>query len=140
MQKLHLDSEYRNRWETYHLFDGSTFDSRIINWRQVEWEKVIQVTANVVGRQHTVNMAGKPNFRFFMRFRWGGQEAQYDSDKKYIGHKQINIWTIGWSDGEKCYLRDIDFYDGKHIKDYVSPLSMFTQHIHPRVKDRCQLQ
>lgn len=132
MQKLHLDSEYRRRWEEYHLADGKVLNSRQINWRQVEWEKVVKLVASIEGQRHEVTPSEKANFKFFMRFRWGGQEAQFDSNGKYKSHKKINIWTIGWTDGEKCYLRDIDFRTGRPIKEYETSLAQFKQHIHPR--------
>lgn len=134
MQKLHLDSEYRRRWEEYYLADGKILNSCLINWRQVEWEKVVKLVASIEGQRHEITPAEKTDFKFFMRFRWGGQKAQFDSNGKYKGHKKINIWTIGWTDGEKCYLRDIDFYTGNLIKEYETPLAQFKQHIHPRVK------
>jgi len=131
------DSEYRRRWEEYHLANGKILNSCNINWRQVEWEKVVKIVASVEGQRHEVTPAEKTNFQFFMRFRWGGQEAQFDKEGKFSGHKPINIWTIGWADGENCYLRDIDFYTGNMIKEYEAPLAQFKQHIHPRLL--CQL-
>ena len=68
-----------------------------------------------------------------MNFRWGGQKAMYDGGK-YIGHRSIKIWTIGWTDGERCFLKDIDFRTGKLVKDYIAPLFQFAGHVHPDVK------
>lgn len=132
--QFHLDSEYRRRWEEYHLANGEVINSCNINWRQVEWEKVVRLVASVEGHRYEITPIEKTNFKFFMRFRWGGQEAKFNSNGKFKGYKKINIWTIGWSDGEKCYLRDIDFYTGNLIKKYETPLTQFKQHIHPRVK------
>lgn len=135
---LHLDSEYRRRWEEYHLVDGSIFNSCDINWRQVEWEKVVKIVISVEGQRHEMTPRGKANFKYFMRFRWGGQEAQFDKQGHFSGHRQINIWTIGWTDGKTCYLQDIDFYNGRLLKEYQAPLISFKKHIHPRVKyDKC---
>jgi len=133
LTKLHLDSEYRRRWEEYHTLDGKVFDSRKVNWREINWERVIKLVASIEGHKHELKVAGKPSFRFFMRFRWGGQEAQYRRSE-YIGHKTINIWTIGWSDGVNCFLKDIDFYTGRPLKEYKAPITQLKQHIHPRVK------
>jgi len=141
--KYHLDSEYRRRWEEYHLADGKVLNSYNINWRQVEWEKVIKLVASIEVQRYEITLAEKTNFKFFMRFRWGGQEAQFDKQGHFSGYKPINIWTVGWSDGINCYLRDINFYDGKFIKEYQAPLTNFKQHIHPRIKNKfdqiCQL-
>jgi len=135
MRKLHLDSEYRNRWEEFYLLNGTVEDSRLKNWRDVVWNKVIQITVHMIGQVHTVNCKA-PSFRAFMNFRWGGQEAIYADDGKYVGHIPIKIWTVGWTDGKDCFLKDIDFYTGKLIKDYATPLDQFACHLHPTVKDR----
>lgn len=130
---LHLDSEYRRRYQEYHLADGTVKDSREINWRQVDWEKVVKIITYMNGNKH-VSKCNDPYFKFFMCFRWGGREAQYNAKKEYIGHTKINLWTTGWTDGKTCFLMDIDFYTGKCVKEYKAPLKMFKSHIHPRVK------
>lgn len=133
MRKLHLDSEYRNRWIEFHLANGTVEDSRLKNWRQVAWNQVVCLSAHLLDQVHKVDCKGI-NFKAFMNFRWGGREPTYDDKGQYVKHRDIKIWTIGWTDGEKCFLKDIDFYTGKFIKDYVELLSQFKGHIHPAVK------
>lgn len=128
MKKLHLDNEYRNRWEEFELEDGTIEDSRNINWRNVEWNKVISITVFMAGKVHKIEK--KKGHKGFMNFRWGGREAQFENGE-YSGHKTINIWTIGWTDGKECYLKDIDFYTGEVGKQYKTPLKEFKNHIHP---------
>ena len=135
MKKLHLDSEYRNRWEEFHLSNGTTKDSRLVNWRQVAWNQVVCLSAHLLEHVHQVDCKGV-NFKAFMNFRWGGQEAIYDSNNKFLGYKKIHIWTIGWTDGRRCFLKDIDFYTGLLIKDYITPLPQFKEHLHPAVRDK----
>jgi len=135
MKRLHLDSEYRDRWEEFYLANGTVEDSRLKNWREVDWRNVIQISVHILNNVHTVNCKG-PGFKTFMNFRWGGMEARYDRSGKYIGHRPINIWTIGWTNGEDCFLKDIDFYTGQCIKEYAAPLSQFKEHLHPLVKNR----
>lgn len=129
---LHLDSEYRRRWQEYHTADGKTFDSRLINWRQVEWEKVIGIDTYMNSYKHSVSCSD-PRFRFFLCFRWGGQEPVYKHGV-FEKYRRIKIWTIGWADDTTAHLMDIDFYTGKHIKNYTTPLKDFSMHIHPRIK------
>ena len=132
---LHLDSMYRDRWEEFFLLNGIVEDSRLKNWREVAWNEVVQIMVHMIGHIHTVDCKGL-GFRAFMNFRWGGQEPRYDRNGKYIGHKPINIWTIGWTDGRNCFLKDIDFYTGILLKEYKAPLEQFKEHLHPAVKDR----
>lgn len=132
MKTLHLDSEYRRRWQEYHLADGRTFDSRQVNWRQVDWEKVVKIETYMNNQRHTVDCQD-PRFRFFLCFRWGGQEPVYKNGK-FKKYKPIKIWTTGWTDGVTAFLKDVDFYTGNLIKTYKTPLSEFKTHIHPRVK------
>ena len=135
MEKLHLDSEYRDRWIEFHLASGKVEDSRLKNWRHVAWDQVISVSAHLLEHVHEVK-SEDPSFRAFMNFRWGGQEARYDSGTgKYIGHRAIRVWTVGWTDGEICFLKDIDFYTGQLIKNYIASLFQFKGHIHPLVRN-----
>lgn len=133
--KLHLDSEYRDRWEEFYLSDGTVEDSRLKNWRDVVWDRVVCIEAHLLEHIHVVNCSGSC-FRAFMNFRWGGQEAIYAEDKTYVGHKLIKIWTIGWTNGKDCFLKDIDFYTGSLITEYKSSIKQFSGHVHPAVKDR----
>ena len=135
MKYLHLDSEYRNRWIEFHLANGTVEDSRSKNWRQVAWDQVVRIVCHMVGKVHQVDCKG-PGFRAFLNFRWGGREATFDKKGKYTGHREIKIWTIGWTDGRYCFLKDIDFYTGKYVKGYIAPLSQFMGHIHPLVRKK----
>ncbi len=132
MKLLHLDSEYRRRWQEYHTADGKIFDSRLINWRQVEWEKVIRIDTYMNNQKHSVSCSD-PRFRFFLNFRWGGQEPVYKHGV-FETQKKIKIWTVGWADDSIAHLKDICFYTGDNIKEYLAPLSEFKMHIHPRIK------
>ena len=132
-RKLHLDSEYRDRWEIFHLANGTTEDSRLKNWREVAWSQVIQITVHILGQVHVVNCK-HPGFKAFMNFRWGGFGHVGTSQGKPIKREPINIWTIGWTDGKVCFLKDIDVSTGAFIKDYATSLSQFKAHVHPDVR------
>ena len=134
MKYLHLDSEYRNRYIEFHLADGTIEDSRLKNWRQVAWNQVICLSAHLLDQVYQVDCK-HPSFKTFMNFRWGGQEAMRDRKGKCIGQKKIGIWTIGWTDGYTCFLKDIDFYTGQLIKNYTAPLFQFRGHIHPLIQE-----
>ncbi len=129
----HLDSEYRDRWEEFYLKDGTMEDSRLKNWRDVAWNDVVKIVIHTKDCIHVVNNIGS-GFKAFMNFRWGGMEAIFDDKGKYIEHRPVKIWTVGWTDGEKCFLKDIDFYTGELIKNYVTSLDQFKAHLHPDVR------
>jgi len=124
---LHLDSEYRCHWQDYYLADGRVFDSRYVNWRQVEWEKVVSISTHIKGKTHKVDCK-QPNFLFFLCFRWGG--ITWEASIKV----PIHLWTVGYSDGTNAFLIDIEFHSGDVVKKYVLPLSAIKRHIHPRVQ------
>lgn len=126
---LALDSQYKHRYQLYYLADGPVEDSRIKNWRQVDWEKVVRVETYIKDKKHVVDCSD-PRFQFFVVFRWGGREYTPE------GSKIVNIWTQGWSDGANCWLVDIDFKSGATLKKYEAPVSTFMGHIHPRVADK----
>jgi len=133
--RRHLDSEYKDRWEQFFLANGIVEDSRNKNWRDVQWSQVVRIEATLLGGKHVVDCTGL-GFRAFMNFRWGGTEPLFDSNGKFTTRRPIRIWTIGWTDGTTCFLKDICFYTGKLIKEYTAPLSQFANHLHPLVKDK----
>jgi hypothetical protein len=133
--KRHLDNEYKNSWEEFYLDDGTVEDSRLKNWRDVAWDKVVKIEAHLNGHTHTVDNSG-PGFIAFMNFRWGGSEATFDKLGKYTGHKPINIWVIGWTDGETCFQKNIEFSTGELIGEFESPIKYFVGHIHPDVESK----
>ena len=135
MPTLHLDSEYKNRWEEFYLIDGTVKDSREINWRNVEWDKVVKIVVHLRKNIYEVDNTG-PGFRAFMNFRWGGMEAVHDKKGKYLGHKKIHIWVIGWTDGTNCFLKHLDFKTCQFIEERKFPVRHFAGHIHPAVKQK----
>ena len=130
----HLDSEYRDKWEEFTLEDGTVEDSRLKNWRDVAWEKVVKIKVHLGKHTYTSNNTGQ-GFLAFMNFRWGGSGPLYDANGEYIGHTPLDIWTIGWTNGKSCFLMDLDVPTGKLLKVYTEPLSVFQSHLHPNVKD-----
>ncbi len=133
MRYLALDNEYRRRYELYYLADGTVKDSREINWRRVEWEKVAKIEIHIRHHVH-VFKCDHPNFKFFIRFRIAGVEHRYVSASQ-IKKEQVHTWVAGWTDGEICHLKEFSFVLGELIKEYIYPLQSVSAHIHPRVKD-----
>lgn len=125
---IHLDDIYRKRFQFYYLTTGEVADSRRTNWRQVDWEKVISIETCIRGNKFIISCNDKPTFKFFLNFRWAGQESI--APNKY---REIRIWTVGWSDGDTCYLTDYDFKMGNQVKEYTMKLSELKSHIHPRI-------
>ena len=134
-KKLHLDSEYRRRWELFELEDGTIEDSRLKNWREVEWGKVIKIIVHIQHQIHVIDRQNKANFQGFLNFRTFGKEPRYNEKREYIEHKTIQEWVIGWTDGINSFLKAIDFYTGNLVNEFTVPLEQVKGHIHPRIKD-----
>lgn len=129
MRALHTDDIYRERYQEYALADGRLFDSRRVNWRLVEWEQVVAVTTHIRGKTYLTH-GRHPDFRFFVVYRWAGQERQ---DGRM---RPIRQWAVGWSDGDNCFMTDIDFKTGAVVRRYVVPVADVREHIHPRIGGR----
>jgi len=129
MDKLHLDSEYRDRYQEYIMADGREFDSRIVNWRSLQWEKVIAIKTFVKDKIYITHCKHN-NFKFFVVYRCGGQ--------KIVGNrpKKIKEWSVGWSDGENAFMTDIDFKTGEILRQSIVPVKSIVSHIHPRVMSK----
>jgi hypothetical protein len=126
IKQLHLDSEYRGRWQEYHLADGRVMDSRSHNWRQVEWERVVLIVTHIRDKRYMTHCK-HPDFRFFVVYRWGGHEYVQGRPQR------IRQWAVGWSNGERCFMTDLDFKTGAIVRQYVVPVESVQKHIHPRV-------
>ena len=130
---LTLDSEYRRRWQEFHMKNGEIFDSRVINWRDIEWNDIRYLVTKIEGKEYKISIDDKPDFLCLMCFRWGGKEASYKENGDFDKHIPIHIWTFGWTDGKKHYLTDVDFFTGDFIKNYVVPFTEFKNHVHPNI-------
>ncbi len=132
-KKLHLDSEYRRKFELFELDNGIIEDSRLKNWRDVKWNKVIKITVSIDEKINYLTNKDKNGFIGFFNFRTFGKEAQYNKEKKYTGHKIIQEWVIGWTDGITAYLTAIDFYTGDISREFEMTIKQLKGHIHPDI-------
>lgn len=128
----HLDSEFKAHWEEFTLDDGQVVNSRLVNWRDVEWDRVVKILVKIKGNIHEFT-SDQEGFVGFMNFRWGGQEWIDGVRRK------IHIWTVGWTDGDTCYLTDIDFKTGQFVKNYTMSVKELHRHVHPLIKERVNL-
>ncbi len=108
---MHLDNEYRRRWELYYT-KNDVFDSREINYKEII-EKVIKIETHVEGQVYIAE--GN-----VIRWRFGGFH--------YNGKVKINEWCIGTYDDTTCYMQVIQFKDGNmEKKEY--PLKDYEVHL-----------
>lgn len=116
---MHLDSEYRRRWELYHT-KHKVYDSRITNYKEISG-KAIKIEAHVEHQTYTVDTK-HPGCKGLIRWRWGGWD--WVDGKKVI----INIWCIGWYNSKTCYMKEIQFSDGS-MQEKEYPLQEFKVHL-----------
>lgn len=115
-----LDSEYRRRWELY-ITPSKVYDSREINWKDIPRDKIYKIESHVEGKVYVVDNLS-PNFMSFIRWRFGGHEW-IDGVKQ-----KIDVWCIGFTDGETCFMKEIQFKDGS-MKEAEYPLERFKNHL-----------
>jgi len=119
-----LDNIYRERWQEYILADGRKFDSREIYWRQLPWEQVISVVTHIRGKTYLTH-CNHSDFKFCVVYRWAGMDWQHNEKHR------IKQWAVGWSNGERSFMTDIDFKTGKIARQYVVDNAEIAGHIHP---------
>lgn len=129
---LALDNIYRNKYLEFECF-GETYSSKNINWRQLPWVAVNKITVHLRSKTYVHDKENCPNFKFFLNFRWGGQEPLIKNGA-ISGHKKIDIWTIGYYNGIECVLIDYDFHTCNMIRRYTAPITEFIPHVHPSVQ------
>jgi len=139
---LHLDRIYRNHRILFILNDGTIEDSRLKNWREVEWERVQKIVVSIKGTDHVVEPHPR-NHKFFLCFRQvidgpmtdDAGKAVYDRSEgqRQLIRKKRHLWTVGVTDGLICFLVDIDFHSGRKVNQYIRPLKDIRGHIHPRI-------
>lgn len=129
MKELSLDNIYRNRYQKYMLSNGKVYDSREVNWRLIEWDRVVGITTVINGKKYLAHCK-HPDFKFFVIYRWGGQEWK---EGKPV---PVREWSVGWSDGKQAFMTDIDFKTGEKKREVVVPIETIQRHIHPRVEGK----
>jgi len=124
LKTFHLDNIYRDRWQEYHLANGVKVDSREKYWRMLEWNRVIAVVTNIRDKKYLTHCK-HPDFKFFVVYRWGGQEWRFGTKHK------IQEWAVGWSNGVNSFMTDIHFKTGEIVRQYVVPNTEILGLIHP---------
>lgn len=141
-RRLHLDSEYKNHKILFLLNDGRIEDSRLKNWREIEWEKVQRLIVSIKGVDHIIEPHPRGH-QFFLCFRQVIDAPLTDTIGRVVvdrseGQRKAmrikhHLWTVGVTDGKTCFLVDIDFHTGRKVNEYVRPLASLLSHIHPRI-------
>ena len=127
---LELASEFRDRFVLFYLASGDVKDSRLVNWRRVDWRNVVRIEARLRGHSHVVESSAA-NFRFFLNFKI----CRIFKDELGESRQRI-FWVIGWTDGALAYLKSVDFETGLLAWTQVQSLHELTGHIHPDVQGR----
>lgn len=142
-----LDSEFKRQYETYTMADGKVYDSREINWHDIKnWDECVEITAHIKGHEYTASNKDKtgkvwPGFISMVRFRNGGFEQYYNETTKEWMRKPIDQWCIGWTDGEKAYVAEIDFHTGKLLRTYAEDMKAIRNvTYHPSLKGKLKYE
>ena len=130
-----LDNIYNKKYEIFTLEDGTEYTSKDINWRCIEWERVIKIT--VINREKTY-VFDKKDSEGFINCRYGGYEKEWfnKEDLKKFRWKIIHIWVIGLIYDNRVKITEIDFKTGEILNEVWEPLSKFKPHIHPRLNKK----
>ena len=131
----HLDNEYRNHYQRFYTASGKWWDSRVTNWREIDWENVIKIEVYIKGNRHVFRITDLPKVLGFLNFRWGGVHKVYDRANLKWEALPIRVWTVGYIlPKNRCLLTDIDFHTGKIVKEgYKGKVKTFKAHVHPRL-------
>jgi hypothetical protein len=133
--QLHLDKEYRQRYQLFYLEDGTVEDSREKNWRDVAWDKVERIMIIVREKKYEFYHKDKPGFKGYMNLRFKSGTVKIRPGQKPEG-KITNSWAVGWTDGEKVYLEEFDFFTGDKLGECIDPIEERIKHVHPAIVNR----
>jgi len=126
------DDIYRNRHINFHLQDGRIISSRETNFHQMNLSKIIMLELFIRGKTYRIRRIDLPDtFIEFVHFRSKGIRFIVN-DSNLTVPAEYNSWSIGWTDGTKEYLFEIDFQTGNIIQDYDQPVCKDrVTHFHP---------
>lgn len=131
-----LSRDTANCFCLWYMPDGSTISSTRKYWKEIAWDQVVKIEAFINGARFIFSQEGKVNFKGFVNFRYGGNEAVYVRGE-FSHRREINVWAIGWTDGINCYMTEIDVNLGIIVKDeVVMPIKECMAHLHPRLKNK----
>ena len=132
--QYHLDDIYNNRWQEYHLFDGTVKDSRMIHWRQVQWEDVVKIVACIRTFRHEFHPGN--DHRGFITYRSSGMEFVGQGEARIA--QGMRSWFIGHLSESHAHVTEINFQTGRVKGKEVIPIKDVESHIHPRLKQQWQ--
>ena len=134
-KQLHLDSEYRNRYEIYHT-PNKIYDSRECNWRNVPWDEVTKIQVKLRYTEFELDKPETDTFKGFIRWRnhivQGRIRMTKDNviDEQTFSKNKKEEWCIGWTDGENCFMTIFDFKTGELLGKEIIPLDQHRGSIH----------
>lgn len=130
------DNVYIHREIRFYLSDGQILSSKDLNWHQVVLSLVVMLELEIRKKIYRIRKSDLPStFIEFIQFRTKGFRFAIDKDTGISVPEEFNSWSIGWSDGAKEYLAEIDFQTGDFIRKYELPISIDrASHFHPQSK------
>ncbi len=129
-----IDSHLRYKYIKFITLDGKEYKSTDHHFFDVPLNKIVSIEVNLKYEKHFLSVANLPStFVEFVHFRSGGIETKITENGESVS-KQIDTWTIGWTDGEKEYLTEYDFKTSNILRSYVIERNnlLHPTHFHPQ--------
>lgn len=126
------DDIYVNRYVIFHYPDGKKISSRDANFHQINLALIIMLELCIKGKSYRIRKTDLPStFVEFIHFRSKGIKFIVNNENLTVPD-EYNSWSIGWTDGAREYLCEVDFQTGNLIQNYDQPVSKARRtHFHP---------
>lgn len=131
----------RERFFVVHLDDGRILNEHQVgSWANVPIHKVVTLQVRICGKHWSLDRNTlSSKFQEFIYFCSALSGMGSHVRKMATGEDETISRTIGWTDGEREYLLEIDERTGKKLRSYVVPAIIHRHHL-SKFKSKIQVK
>jgi len=134
---VYTDEKNRYNHILFHLKNGITISSRERHFHTVPLDGIVSIDLVFKYATFRLDKTYLPKeFKEFVQFRSKGNEMIMNEKYNIIEGREINTWSLGWTDGINEYLDEYDIKTSTHKQRKVIPRDPIQNpsHFHPESK------
>lgn len=131
----YTDEKNKHNHILFHLSNGLIISSRESHFHMVPLDEIVAIDFVFKYSTYRLDKNTLPNtFKEFVHFRSKGNELVLNEKYNLVESREINTWTLGWTDWVNEYLDEYDIKTGQHKQRYTLPRdhTKNPSHFHPQ--------
>lgn len=130
----YTDEKNKHNHILFHLSNGVVVSSREKHFHCVNLNEIVAIDLVLKYATHRLDKRTLPNtFKEFVQFRSKGNELVLNETYNIVESREINTWSLGWTDYTREYIDEFDIKTGQHKRRYETDRNYITNpsHFHP---------